>query len=285
MGNNNNSGGDGDRTVIIPTPGAARQPNLSQPATPVQSRQSPDPLVQPAGDFAAPLEVEQGLNPLVAAASTLLTVAIKLRSTMQHNNPPQLHKQLTEEIRNFELKAKNSTTNQDSVLAARYLLCTVVDEIVLSTPWGAGSGWSQHSLLSLFHKDISGGEKCFDVLRKLLETPSKHLDLLELFYLCLSLGFRGKYKLVQRGQEQLEQIRDNLFRTVEKLRGEMERDLSPRWRGLYNRKRNLVQFVPLWVIASCVFAALVVSYSGFRWWLYASTEPTVQQVESLSSEP
>ena len=279
---NNNSGGGGERTVLIPTPGAARQPESPQQAP--RQPQSGE-FAQPAGNTADPLEINQGLNPLVNAASTLLTVAIKLRTTMQHHNPPQLHKQLTQEIRRFERKAKNADTNQDSVLAARYLLCTVVDEIVLNTPWGAASGWSQHSLLSLFHKDIAGGEKCFGVLNKLLETPGKHLDLLELFYLCLSLGFQGKYKLVQRGQDKLEQIRDNLYHTIENLREEMDRDLSPRWKGLYNRKKKLVNFIPLWVIASCVFAALVISYSGFRYWLYASTEPAAQQIESLISEP
>jgi len=187
-------------------------------------------------------------------------------------------------VKTFSQRAKNSSANPDSILPAQYLLCTVIDEIVLNTPWGASSGWSKHSLLSLFHKETFGGEKCFQVLNRLSEAPGRHLDLLELFYLCLSLGFQGKFKLDPRGLDQLEQIRDNLYRTIENHRGEMERDLSPRWHGLYKAKGNLTHFIPLWVIISCVLALLVISYSGFRYWLYASTEPTSEQIELLIPE-
>lgn len=266
-----NTPNNGDRTVMIPTPGAAGA--------------APSPLAgfAPVPNLQEGMAVRDGLNPLVNAASTLLTVAIKLRTTMSHANVPDLHRRLTEEIKAFESKAKNTGSTPEIVLAARYLLCTVVDEIVLNTPWGTASGWSQHSLLSLFHKETAGGEKCFAILQRMLETPGRHLDILELYYLCLSLGFQGKYRLIQRGHEQLEQIRDSLYQTIENHREPMERDLSPRWEGCVERKKGMINYIPMWVIASITLLILVLSYSGFRWWLYDSTAPVAERIEMLST--
>ncbi|WP_299939891.1 type IVB secretion system protein IcmH/DotU [uncultured Microbulbifer sp.] len=262
----------GDRTVMIPTPGAA---------APVQPDPIPQQLFADPGS-AADRQVRNSLNPLVSAASKLLGVIIKLRTTMNHANVPDLHKRLTREIQAFEREAKQLALTPESVLTARYLLCTVVDEMVLTTPWGTASGWSQHSLLSLFHKETFGGEKCFAILQRMLETPASHLELLELFYLCLSLGFQGKYRLVQRGHEQIEQIRDELYRTIEQHRPAMERDLSPRWQGCVERKSRLIHFVPLWVIMSVAVGLLVATYSGYRWWLYETTTPVVDRVADLT---
>ncbi|QKX16444.1 type IVB secretion system protein IcmH/DotU [Microbulbifer sp. YPW1] len=267
--------GAADRTVMIPTPGAAA------PA----GGQSPQPQQTVAPDTAAgDLRIRNSLNPLISAASKVLGAIIKLRTTMNHANVPDLHKRLTREIQSFEREARQLSLSQETVLTARYLLCTVVDEVVLSTPWGTASGWSQHSLLSLFHKETFGGEKCFLILQRTLETPGSHIELLELFYLCLSLGFQGKYRLVQRGHEQLEQIRDNLYRTIESHRPAMDRDLSPRWQGCVDRKTKLIQYVPLWVIASVVLGVLLATFSGYRWWLYQSATPVAEEIQALMPE-
>ncbi len=262
-----------DRTVMIPTPGGAA------PSAP-----PPSPAMQ--AHFSAPdqIQLKRGLNSLVNAASTLLTVAIKLRTTLQHDNIVELHKRLSEEIKAFDVRAQQAGASPETIVSARYLLCTVVDEIVLNTPWGTNGGWSQHSLLSIFHQETFGGEKCFLILQRMQENPSQHLDLLELYYLCLSLGFEGKYKLEQRGHEQLDHIREGLYQTIENHRGHMEQDLSAQWQGCGQKKSSMMDYVPMWVIASIMLAVLVVSYSGFRYWLYDATQPTTERIQSLMTE-
>ena len=270
MGNDGQQPGASDRTVMIPTPGAARSS-----AGAGQGRAAPP---QPAMAGNEKIDVRHGLNPLVTGATTLLTLVTKLRSTMKHDQVPDLHKRLTEEIKSFERNARNAGITGDTVVAARYLLCSVIDEMVLNTPWGASSGWSQHSLLSLFHQETSGGEKSFLILQKLLETPGTHLDLLELYYLCLSLGFQGKYRVMPRGNEQLEQIRENLYHTIESHRPGWESELSPHWEGSVKPSEYLKNYIPLWVIASVVMALLVLTYSGFRYWMYQETTPVAESI-------
>lgn len=254
-----------DRTIMVPTPGQRRPgpaPSASFAGTPMTDK----------------VQLRKGLNPLVNCATTLLAVATRLRTTLQHTNAPELHRLLTEEIKTFEQRARNSGCIEESVITARYLLCTLVDEIVLNTPWGANSGWSQHSLLSLFHHETFGGEKCFGILTRLLENPGRHLDLLELFYLCLSLGFEGKFRLAARGHEQLEQVRENLYQTIERLRPNPEQDLSPHWQSQVVRRKHRFDQLPLWVVAALFGALLLLSYSGLRWWLYDTTNPVVDAI-------
>ena len=277
-GNDRPMPGASDRTVMIPTPGAARGATLG--ATPQAAPAGAAPSPGPAAVSGERIQVREGLNPLVSSAATLLALVSKLRMTAQHGNVPDLHKRLTEEIKTFERVTRNAGLSGDSVLAARYLLCSVMDEVVLNTPWGAGSGWSQRTLLSLFHQETSGGEKSFLILQRLLETPGTHLDLLELYYLCLSLGFQGKYRVMPRGAEQLEQIRENLYSTIESHRPGWERELSPHWEGTVKPQEYLKNYIPLWVFASVVLAVLVLTYSGFRYWLYQETAPVAEHILS-----
>ncbi|WP_034842826.1 type IVB secretion system protein IcmH/DotU, partial [Endozoicomonas numazuensis] len=266
-----------DRTVIIPTPGSMQQP-AQAPAASTQPSPAPD-----LGRVHEAIQVQSGLNPLVRAASTLLTLIIKLRTTTDYGNAPQLHQRITRELQKFDQEIKGQGVAQETVLASRYLLCTVLDETVMNTPWGAQSGWSQRSLLSIFHKETFGGEKCFLILQRLQETANQNLDVLELYYLCLSLGFEGKFRLAPNGHAQLETIRDNLYNTIQNHRGYVENDLSPRWEGKGRKANGLMHYIPLWVFAACTMALLMMTYAGFSVWLFQGNEPAIEMMQQLMS--
>ena len=283
---------DIDKTILI-QPGK-RSEDIDSTIM-IQPGARPTPPPGPAADatvsgFAQPplpmshAIASNGLNPLVSSASVILTVGHRLRALLEHDNVQGLQRQLIDEIKTFESQARSRQAPAEQIVSARYLLCTMLDEIVLNTPWGASSPWSAHSLLSQFHNETSGGEKCFVILQRMLEAPTQHLDVLELFYVVLSLGFEGKYKLDRRGRENLEHIRTTLYQSVSNYRGEFEPDLSAHWASQAVQKRSLLQYIPLWVIASCVLLLLTLTFSGFRLWLYQATEPTAQHLQGLMSE-
>ena len=282
----------GDSTIIRPTPGrrsghtqVSQQTGSTQLKTPVQQQPAPSTPGAPAFDMASGhFQTFHGLNPLVNAASMLIAVCYKTRQSVTHNNVGGLHQQLVSAIRTFESNAKDKNIKPEIVLVARYILCTTLDEIVLNTPWGADSAWPQRTLLSVFHNETHGGEKFFLLLDKMKESPAENLDVLELMYILISMGFEGKYRVVARGRDMIEQIRDELFRTIRSYRGEYERSLSPHWQGLGRIKNTLAQYVPMWVIASVVCGILVLSYSGFRYWMYKSSDHVVQQLNQIAAD-
>ena len=284
----------GDRTVIRPMPGGrgatnsqqhqAAPPQAPPPQQPVQqqSSQTPPPQRPQYETHAAYFRTIHGLNPLVNAASTLLAVFEKTHQTVSHPNVGGLHQRLVNEIKAFEVRAREQGIQPEIILSARYVLCTILDEAVLNTPWGAESAWTQRTLLSIFHNETSGGEKFFQILDRMRDTPAENLYILELMYICISLGFEGKYRVIHRGRDMLEQIRDELYRIIRNHRGEHERALSPSWHGLGRIRNSLAQYVPMWVVASFVGAILILSYSGFRYWLYHSSAPVTQQLTDIA---
>ncbi|MDH5570348.1 MAG: type IVB secretion system protein IcmH/DotU [Gammaproteobacteria bacterium] len=282
---------DGDRTVLRPMPGgrgATAPTQAAPPPPPVQQSPyaAPQSPVQPApvhvDNAAAYFRTSQGLNPLVNAASTLIAVFEKTRHSMSHPDVGGLHQRLVSEIRSFETQARERGIKPEIVLATRYLLCVCLDEAVLNTPWGSESAWTQRTLLSTFHNETSGGEKFFAILDRMRQTPAENLEILELIYICLSLGFEGKYRVVNRGRDMLDQLREELFSIIRNYRGEYERSLSPSWHGLGKIRNSLTEFIPMWVIASIVGAVLFLSYSGFRIWLYNSSSPVAEQLVTIS---
>ncbi len=58
------------------------------------------------------------------------------------------------------------------------------------------------------------------MIERLSKNPIKHLSMLELLYLCLSLGFEGKYRVQTRGMVELESLRDALYRLICQTRGD-----------------------------------------------------------------
>ena len=284
---------DGDRTVMRPMPGGrggAQQPVQQQPlgaSAPYQQpqqapQQSPQQPQAVQGSANAYFSTSSGLNPLVNAASTLIAVFEKTRSSVSHPDVGGLHQRLVSEIKAFESKAKETGIKPEIVLSARYAVCVALDEAVLNTPWGSESAWPQRTLLSVFHNETSGGEKFFLILDRMKEQPAENLYILELMYIFLSLGFEGKYRVIHRGRDMIEQMRDDLFTIIRRQRGEYERSLSPSWQGLGKTRNSLTQYLPMWVVASIVGAILFVSYSGFRVWLYETSSPVVTQLDEIA---
>ena len=263
-------------------------------------RQGDGPASSPLTDFAAPPRFEQleermiyaarlrpaeafniSLNSLVAAASDLLSEVVRLKHSINREDMLVLNERLTSGLKLFEVSALHNGAESSQVMAARYVLCTVADEAVVTTPWGNESEWSQMSLLSSFHNETFGGEKFFQLLDRLSKNPAKHLPMLELMYLCLSLGFEGKYRVQARGMLELDGIRDALYRQIRQLRGDVPRELSPHWEGLSDQRRSLLRIVPAWMVVLFTFVCLVMMYSGFAWVLSEQRDTVLQPYQQL----
>ncbi|MEX3774636.1 type IVB secretion system protein IcmH/DotU [Pseudomonas sp. MYb118] len=221
------------------------------------------------------------LNVLVAASSNLLSEVVQLK----HRDTPEdlvaLKQRLGNELGLFQERALRDGAEESLVTTARYVLCTVVDEAIVTTTWGSVSDWSQMSLLSTFHNETFGGEKVFLLLERLLKSPVRHLPMLELIYLCLSLGFEGKYRVQVRGTVELEDLRDGLYRQIRQLRADVPRELSPHWEGLSDPRRNLVRIVPAWMVVLFTVVCLLVMFSSFAWVLGEQRDTALKPYQPL----
>jgi type VI secretion system protein ImpK len=217
----------------------------------------------------------------VRCASSLLIVAGQLRNSVSHTDPEGLRNQLVHQVREFEGCARSRGIPDASVLPARYLVCSLLDEAVLGTPWGSESVWAKQGLLITFHKEAWGGEKFFQALERLIAYPSGNLQLLELMYLCLAFGFEGRYRVREGGRDQLERVRDQLYQTIRAQRGDPEPELSPHWTGVVGSRDPLIRMVPLWVLSAVAAALLLATFTAFNLELHRDSEPVFQRVATI----
>ena len=230
------------------------------------------------------LNAINGLNPIVGAAQSLFALYSSTRQSPNHRDVRALNQTLKSQIQNFEATLRQQQQPPERILAARYIACSLLDEAVLNTPWGMESPWAQYTLLSAFHKETSGGEKVFQILEHMRQQPAQNRDMLEYIYVCLSLGFEGRYRFVANGRQQLEQIRMDLYQLLKRLRPDFERDLSAHWRGFGNEVSRLRNRLPLWVVFALAALLALIVYGAIQYQLVRTADPVVEQLDELEAQ-
>ena len=260
-----------DRTIIRPRPGGRSSDIRPDPVIPVQL---------PPTETAIPRLGH--LNPLESASSGLLALLTRLNISRTQSDTVGLKEKITGEIKQFQITAQAQGIDAQTITSARYVLCTVLDEAVLNTPWGHNSSWTQQSLLSLFHNEVSGGERFFHLLKSLAQNPAKNRNLLELMYLCLGLGFKGRYQLIDGGRDKLTSIREWLYQILQKERGYVEHTLSPHWQGIRDKRNPLIKLMPLWVIGALSVGFLSILFSIFLFQLNNDSDPVFREIYAIN---
>ena len=169
------------------------------------------------------------VNHLLTLATPLITLMTQIKHTVSQDNVEKFRVQVIEEIKLFEQKLLALQYPAHDIMAARYCLCTAIDEAVLGRPWGVQSSWVQNSLLAFFHKERWGGEHFYLVLDRLAKETRRHIDFLEFAYVLLSLGFEGKFFGAHLAVR--EEIRHRLFYRIRHARKKPDRRLSTHWKS------------------------------------------------------
>lgn len=280
---------ESDRTIIKPSAGrgpkaAAPGPTSAGPSSAGPAAPSGSGLgATPAGSGSVALDalMSASLNPLVSAAAPLLNAAPRIRAMAQHPNPAGLKDALAEGVRKFEAQARQRGLPNEQVIAARYVLCTLLDESAASTPWGGSGAWSAQSLLVQFHNEAWGGEKVFQLMSKLAENIPTNRDLLELLYVTLAFGFEGRYKVQTDGRAQLDSVRQRLAQLLRQSRDGYDKALSPHWQGVPAQTARLSDGLPMWVIASIAAVLLMFAFIGMRLGINSQSDPVFAALQSL----
>ncbi len=123
------------------------------------------------------------------------------------------------------------------------------------------------------------------MLEHCLQNPHQRLHLLELLYLCTSLGFEGRYRVMHDGRSQLEALRERTAAVIRSTRGEYEHELSPHWRGLSVMRDRLSQYLPPWVGIAIGLALLLALLFGLRMKLAADAEPVFKRIHAIGEIP
>ena len=258
---------DEPRTFVKPNPGGQTGP-----------RRSAEPAREAMTEVGAP---DTGLNPLVALAHRLLLVVTQLRSTRHVADAAALRNALAQSVRDFAAQAASAGIAPERVMAARYVLCTMIDEAAADTPWGGSGVWAQNSLLTMFHNEAWGGEKVFQLMARLAEKPEANRDLLELVYCALVLGFEGRYRVIDNGRAQLEAVRDKLAQILRQQRGDHAPALAQNWLGQAAKRNVALSWLPLAAVGAVAALVMVVVHLALSMSLSDGSDPVFASIQGL----
>ena len=262
-----------ERTVIQPLPGGRRAkadstaaPALETPRAAASASPAISTAAEPTDNAAI------GVNPLAAAAAPLLQLMARLRNTAQQPDPADLRERAVGAMRQFEQRVRDSGIPIEQLRPAHYALCASLDDVVQNTPWGSTGVWDAQPLGVTFHQEARSGERFFELLAQMRQNPGMFLPVIELMYLCMSLGFQGRYRLSPRGPAELDRLREETYALIMRQRQPPEPELSPHWKGIAAPYRPLHPTIPVWVAGSATLAVVAALFVWFLLSLNAASD-------------
>jgi type VI secretion system protein ImpK len=200
-------------------------------------------------------------NPLLEAGRPLLRALADMPRQLDTDAIDPLRRLLQQEVRLFQKLCEQANLRRDHMLGARYSLCTALDEVVMLALDATNvSAWADAPLASIFHEDNQGGQKVYLLIGRLMTEPREHLNLLEVIYRVLSLGFEGMYRAAPSGHRQHDEIRQRLYTEIVAQRGPVPAALSPHWTGATSGRSRSFFDIPVWVTASVLGLILLAMF-------------------------
>jgi len=159
----------------------------------------------------------------------VLTVITRLRSNRQAVDDPRAFRaQVRAALKVAEQEGARKGYSGEDVRVATFAIVAFLDESILNSRNPAFADWARKPLQEeLFGVHVAGEIFFRNVERLLARNDSWDLvDLLEVYQLCLLLGFRGRYGL--SGVAELRAIADSISEKIHRIRGPSA-GLSPSW--------------------------------------------------------
>lgn len=192
-----------------------------------------------------------------------------LRAKQGPSDPDAFRSHIKEFLTGLERGATKLGSSAEDVHLCKYAFCATVDEAILMSQFKVRDAWQRQPLQLQFFGEQLAGEQFFAKLEALRREGASRVQILEVFHMCLLMGFQGKYLI--EGSEKLNYLTARLGDEIAHLKGSRAA-FAPHWAPPDQVRNRLKNEVPLWVIGS-VFALLgVLAFTAMRWQLGRSTE-------------
>ena len=158
-------------------------------------------------------------NPLIAAASPLISLLERMNIASQLPELPILYEHIQHEFKAFFSRLRALHYSEEFLTIAHYLLSATTDELLGKNLLRlSGEIQTFKAFTPITPDNLGPQEQFFIILNQLLIEPEQFLDLIELTYYCLLIGFEGKYYQQNHARIELDNLIENLFQILQKYR-------------------------------------------------------------------
>ena len=203
---------------------------------------------------------------------------IYLLFLLKSGNPPnsflEFNKRIDQFLLQFEKNAQLYDKPQHAITEAKYAFCALIDEVILSSTFSIRAEWEVGPLQMRLFGEHLAGDHFFDKLDILRGDPAENIDVLEIFYSFLLLGFQGKYVL--EGEEKLSYLINRLNQEIAHVRGS-NAVFSPNWKLPHQFQQYIRSEMPIWLFFAPLTIVGAAIFSVYLWLLNDATDNVNQQ--------
>jgi type VI secretion system protein ImpK len=207
----------------------------------------------------------------------LMAYGLFFQASCGEQPPPlgEVRDRTTALIEEQEKRARAGEAVWETYQEARFAVLAWLDELILTSPWPHRGQW-QHLMLRLYGT-LNAGKEFFDRLERI---PAAAREVREMYYLCLALGFQGKYALADSPQA-LAQLRRTLYHELagapNELRPSEPRLFPEAYRKPSGNGPRLPRIHPLWFGLAVLVPVLL--FGIYFWLLRAETSRLIARIE------
>ncbi|MES2150770.1 MAG: type IVB secretion system protein IcmH/DotU [Pseudomonadota bacterium] len=179
-------------------------------------------------------------------------------------------------------KAKAAGIDIDDIQAAKYAFCAATDEVILRSHYKIRTEWETRPLQLRIFGDQLAGEHFYERLEQRRARGAAHLPSLEVFHMCLLLGFKGRFST--DNDERLDYLSARLGDEIARMRGK-SRGFAPHAERPDQVANRLRSDLSMWVLLAVFGVAGLGAYLGFRTVLGHSTDGALAAYNDLVKLP
>lgn len=221
---------------------------------------------------------DQRLAEIFAPCFTLI---LNLRASDEFGDPGTLRRRTKKLLDDAERKALRTAVSPDGIRTAKFALVAFIDETVLSSDWSQKEAWTNTPLQLELYDRYDAGEVFFDRLEELRQNPEANPEALEVYYLCMTLGFKGQYQI--HGQEHLRELIEETYEELRRLPGTRGKDLAPRGTPPGQVAEEVKSKLPTWVIAAAAALVGLLIYTGMYLYLSDAANDTATFIREIET--
>lgn len=199
-----------------------------------------------------------GARHLADICADCLLLSLQLRDTQNFGTAAELRQKITSMLDDIEREAKRNQYTMDDIQKVKFALVAFLDETIIAADWSGKDEWIANPLQVQLFNRFDAGDEFYQKLEDLLDEIRLNSEVLEVYYLCLTLGFKGKYAYLE--QEKLRVIIDDVHQDLKLSNPKAIRKLAPHG----NRNEEIAEVIqseiPLWSIGVGAAAVGLVIY-------------------------
>jgi len=200
---------------------------------------------------------------LTNVSSELFMLILHLRATEDFGDEARLRQKIKELIDSWRRKCQRAEIETQDVETAQFALIAFLDETIITSDWAEQNTWMASPLQMEYYSRFDAGEEFFTRLEDLRQRPKSHTSVLEIYYLCMAMGFEGKYQL--HDKEKLRWVIEDTYNELREVLSISVGKLSPHGRPRDEIVEAVKTDIPLWVIGVvsagfCIFVYVILNF-------------------------